>query len=204
MDIYEGLKDKISNYGFFGFVRILLMWIRTKFFYRHARLIRFPFYLRGRNNVLWGNGFTTGIGVRIEAYSKNKEVIVRIGKNVQLNDYVHIAGIQGVTLGDHVLVASRVFISDHNHGNYSPFGVESDPYQIPKNRPLFSKTVFIDSNVWIGEGAFILPGVTVGFGSVIAAGAVVTKDVPPQTIVAGNPARVIKKYNEVRQSWDRV
>jgi len=204
MDINDGLKDKISNYGFLGFVRILLMWIRTKLFYKHARLIRFPFYLRGQNNVLWGDGFTTGIGVRIEAYSKNKEVIVRIGKNVQLNDYVHIAGIQGVTLGDNVLVASRVFISDHNHGNYSPFDVESSPYQIPKNRPLFSKTVFIDSNVWIGEGAFILPGVTVGFGSVIAAGAVVTKDVPPQTIVAGNPARVIKKYNEVRQSWDRV
>lgn len=204
MDKDNYLRAKYIQYGLIGFVRIMLAWLSTKLFFSNARLIRQPFYIRGRHKILWGNDFTTGVGVRIEAYSKKKEIIIRIGNNVQLNDYVHIAGIKDVSIGDNVLVASRVFISDHNHGNYSPPDTQSNPNEIPKNRPLFSKPIFIDSNVWIGEGAFILPGVTVGFGAVIAAGAVVTRDVPPQTIVAGNPAKVIKKYNKSIKSWDSI
>jgi lipopolysaccharide O-acetyltransferase len=204
MDKTYSFRLLYSQYGLIGFVRMLLVWLRSKLLYPNARLIRFPFYLRGRNNVLWGSGFTTGVGSRIEAYTHTNNIIIRIGENVHLNDYVHIAGIENVTIGDNVLVASRVFISDHNHGNYSPPNPQSCPSEMPKNRKLFSKPVFIDANVWIGEGVSIMPGVSVGFGSVIAAGAVVTKDVPARTIVAGNPAKVIKKYNSATHGWEKV
>jgi lipopolysaccharide O-acetyltransferase len=180
------------------------MWVRTKLFYKNARLIRFPFYLRGRHNIFWGNNFTTGVGVRMEAYSSSNKVIVNIGKNVQLNDYVHIAGINNVSIGDNVLIASRVFISDHNHGCYKDPGLHSKPEEIPKNRPLFAKPVLIESNVWIGEGVFILPGVKIGFGSIVAAGSVVTKDIPQSSIAAGNPAKIIKKYNTKTHKWQSV
>ena len=195
---------QFKQYSLFGFLRILFMWLRTKLFYKKARLIRFPFYLRGCRNISWGSEFTTGVGVRIEAYSLSKKIIINIGKNVQLNDYVHIAGINNVSIGDNVLIASRVFISDHNHGNYSSPGKQSKPEEIPKNRPLFAKSILIESNVWIGEGAFILPGVKIGFGSIIAAGAVVTKDIPRSSIAAGNPAKIIKKYNSKTQKWQSV
>jgi lipopolysaccharide O-acetyltransferase len=198
------LYAQFKQYGLFGFFRILLMWLRTKLFYQKARLIRFPFYLRGRQNISWGNEFTTGVGVRIEAYSSSNKVIVNIGKNVQLNDYVHIAGINKVSIGDNVLIASRVFISDHNHGCYSTPGLHSKPEEIPKNRPLVAKPILIESNVWIGEGVFILPGVKIGFGSIVAAGSVVTKDIPRSSIAAGNPAKIIKKYNTKAQKWQSI
>ena len=64
----------------------------------------------------------------------------------------------------------------------------------PQKRPLYSKgAVFIGDNVWIGDKATILPGVKIGEGAVVAANAVVTKDVPAYSMVAGNPAKVIKQ-----------
>jgi len=68
----------------------------------------------------------------------------------------------------------------------------------------FSKPVKICENVWLGENAIILPGIEIGKNSVIGAGSVVTKNVPENCIVAGNPARIIKKYNFDNKKWEKI
>lgn len=105
---------------------------------------------------------------------------------------LHVFGRGGITLGEHVLVGPKVNIITINH--------DSDP----ENRSAtYGRPVVIEDKVWIGINATILPGVRVGYGAIIGANSVVTKDVPPMTVVAGNPARIIKelkkKYHERRK-----
>ena len=98
-------------------------------------------------------------------------------------------------------MASRVFISDTNHGEYS--GLEQSlPSEAPNGRKLIYKNVIIGNNVWIGENVVVLPGVKIGNGVIIGAGAIVTKNIPDNCIVAGNPARIIKRYSEINK-WER-
>jgi len=165
-----------------------------------VRLIRLPFYCRGHQYIKWGTDLTVGVGARIDAFSKH-DTCIYIGDNVQLNDYVHIAAIEKVTIGNDVLIASRVFISDHGHGSYSGSFEGSSPDINPRNRPEPSKPVCIGDRVWIGEQVCILPGVTIGSGSVIGAGSIVTKDIPADTIVAGNPAKSLKMYDRETRRW---
>lgn len=95
-----------------------------------------------------------------------------IGDNVVFNNSCHIGATNRIIIGNDVVVASRVFITDHFHGNTT-----YNDLQIPvRNRLLYSKgPVVIGNNVWIGEGASILPNVTIGDNSIVAAHAVVTK-----------------------------
>lgn len=141
--------------------------------------------------------FTSGVSCRLEAFPIDKKsIVLKFGKNVQINDYVHISAIKNVYIGNNVLIASKVYISDHNHGRYS--GDYQDNPNIPPNeRELSSKSVYIDDNVWIGEFVSILHGVRIGKGSVIGSMSVVTKDIPEYSIAVGSPARVIKKYAKI-------
>jgi lipopolysaccharide O-acetyltransferase len=102
-----------------------------------------------------------------------------------------------------VLIASCVFISDHNHGRYDELDMASSPAVPPADRPLSSKPVRIGNNVWLGEYVCILPGVTIGDGSIIGASSVVTHDIPANSIAAGNPARVIRVFDSLTNSWRR-
>ena len=147
---------------------------------------------------------TTGVGVRIDAFSNTGEVVIKIGRDVQLNDYVHIGAISSVVIGDYVLIASRVFISDHNHGGFRGASPQSSTQIPPVDRPLMSSPVVVGDRVWLGEGVFVMPGVTIGDGAVIGAGAVVTKDVPSNSLSVGNPARVIKMFDLDACEWRRV
>jgi lipopolysaccharide O-acetyltransferase len=130
--------------------------------------------------------------------------ILKFGRNVQINDFVHIGAIESVTIKDNVLIASRVFISDHNHGCYSGSSQHSDPESVPIERPLSSSPVVIEENVWIGESVSILPGVTIGKGAVIGAQSVVTGNIPPFCIAAGVPARVLKSYDFSSGRWEQA
>lgn len=114
-----------------------------------------------------------------------------------------IAACESITIGDNVLIASRVFISDHKHGSYngqSP-SVPSDP---PEKRQLCSSPIVIEDNVWLGEGVAIMPGVKIGHGCVVGANSVVTKNLPEKTICVGVPAKIIKRYNEITRTWEKV
>lgn len=104
-----------------------------------------------------------------------------LGKNVFINFGCHFQDQGGIYIGDGTLIGSGVVIATINH--------DLDPARRHDNIP---SPVYIGKNVWIGSHATILPGVTVGDDAVIAAGAVVTKDVPEKTVAAGVPARVIR------------
>jgi lipopolysaccharide O-acetyltransferase len=136
--------------------------------------------------------------------SKSNTTCIAIGSNVQINDYVHIAAISNITIGNNVLIASKVFITDHNHGEYGMNNYHDSPDMMPILRPLRSRPVIIEDNVWIGETVSILPGVKIGQGSVIGAQSVVTKDIPPNSVAIGAPARVIKQYDFESGKWQKT
>lgn len=195
----------IRRYGFLGLIRLSKNWLLTRIFFPHARLVRFPIYIRGRSFMRLGDGLTTGVNVRLDANPHHsRAAVLDIGHHVQINDAVHIGAIESVVIGDYTLIASRVFISDHNHGDYQISDIASAPYVPPAKRPLSSKPVHIGSNVWLGEQVCVLPGVTIGDGAIIGASSVVTHDIPPHSIAAGNPARVLRVFDEVAQAWKRI
>ncbi len=197
------MRHLLKRYGFLGSIRLASALVVTKIFYKPARLIRLPFYIRGRSAVKWGEHFTTGVGVRIDALGTKPHQIV-IGNRVQLNDYVHIGAVDQVVIGNDVLIASKVFITDHNHGCYSNEHIESSPSENPTDRELYSAPVIIEDKVWIGESVSIMPGVKIGHGAIIGAGSVVTKDVEKNTIVVGVPAKIVKKYCFNTKRWIKV
>lgn len=114
---------------------------------------------------------------------------ISIGSNTCIGEYCHISAMDKIEIGENVLTGRWVTIVDNAHGSS-----KIDMLRIaPTQRPLYSKgPVIIEDNVWIGDKACIMAGVHIGIGAVIAANAVVTKDVAPYTVVGGIPAKVIK------------
>lgn len=106
---------------------------------------------------------------------------IRLGKNVFINHACSFLDIGGITIEDDVQIGPRVNLTSENH--------PVDPHD---RKTLILNPIVIKRNAWIGAGATILPGVTVGENSIVAAGAVVSRDVPPDTVVAGIPAKVVK------------
>lgn len=107
---------------------------------------------------------------------------IRVGKRVFINFGCTFMDRGGITIGDDTFIAPNVQLITENHG------IEPDERRILTSRP-----IVIGKNVWIGAGVVILPGVTVGDNAVIGAGSVVTKNVEANTVVAGNPAKPIRK-----------
>lgn len=107
---------------------------------------------------------------------------IRVGKCVFINFGCTFMDRGGITIGDDAFIAPQAQLITENHG------LEPD-----RRRYITSRPIIIGKNVWIGAGAIILPGVHIGDGAVVGAGSVVTKDVPANTVVAGNPTKPIKK-----------
>ena len=112
---------------------------------------------------------------------------ISFGKNVFINAGCHFQDQGGITIGDGVLIGHNVVLATANH--------DLEP---SKSRKLHYKPIVIGDNVWIGSNSVILQGVTIGEWSVVAAGAVVTKDVEPFTVVGGVPAKFIRKVDDDR------
>lgn len=106
----------------------------------------------------------------------------RIGKNVYINHLCSMLDMGTITIGDNVLIGPKANLLTEEH-----------PVEPSERKALMVRPVVIKDGAWIGAGATILPGVTVGENSVVAAGAVVNKDVPDNTVVGGIPAKVIKQ-----------
>lgn len=192
------MKKSISKILYLSFCKL-----KTMLFFSSARLIRFPIDIRG-GGIDFGKSLTTGKYCRLETHANTKEMVLHFGNDVQINDFVHIVASKKVTIGNNVLIASKVFITDCEHGSYKGNEEDSSPLTAPKERKLSSDAVCIEDNVWIGESVSILPGVTIGKGSVIGANSVVTKSIPENSVAVGSPAKVIKKFNFSTNIWERV
>ncbi|WP_243471524.1 DapH/DapD/GlmU-related protein [Winogradskyella sp. MH6] len=110
-------------------------------------------------------------------YGKN----LKLGKNIFINQNCQILDLGGVTIDDDVMVGPRVNLLSETH-----------PVEPESRKALIGKPIHIKTGAWIGAGSTILSGVTVGEHAIVAAGAVVSKDVPDRTVVAGVPAKIIK------------
>lgn len=137
-----------------------------------------------------------GAGVRIDI---NCEILVpqqmEIGENSSIAAYTTIYATFGVKIGKNCLISSNCGISSYNHIQASlnrPANIDQDIK--------FSKPVVIGDNVWIGMNACILPGITIGDNSIIGSGSVVTKNIPPNEIWIGNPARFIKNLTITKEN----
>lgn len=187
---------------FVKFIAFIVINLTTQYIVKQLKkcgnnpTILFPVTSFGLKYIEVGNNFAAYSRLRIEAYSEhliNKyNPSITIGDNVRIGYDCHIGCVHKIVIGHNVLIASKVFISDHSHGE-----TDIDSLMLPPNsRRVVSKgPVIIEDNVWIGEGVAILPNVTIGRNSIIGANAVVTKDVPANCVVAGNPAKVIKKIS---------
>lgn len=161
-------------------------------------------YIRGLASIQMGEDLSTGPGLWLEAITKYYEQTfsprIIIGNHVRISHWTHIGATNYVEIGDHVLMGSKVVVIDHNHGQYS-----TDPTSLeipPSLRPLdHDGKVVIGANVWLCDGVAVLPGSIIGKGSVIAANSVVNGTIPPFTIAAGSPARVVKVFNLKTNEW---
>ncbi len=109
---------------------------------------------------------------------------IQLGKNVFINHDCTFLDLGGIIIEDEVMIAPKVSLITESH-----------PLPPSERKALTLGKIHIKKNAWIGASATILPGVTIGENSVVAAGAVVSKDVPDNTVVAGVPAKVVKYFN---------
>lgn len=201
------MSNLIARYGWYGVIRLFFSIFFSKVLLsKKVRIVRYPFYIRGNMYIDWGSSFTSGVNLRIDAdplEAVKNQCVLHLGHNVQVNDYVHIGAVNKVVIGNNVLIASKVYISDHNHGNYKGFE-QCSPDTDPAKRPIISSPILIEDNVWLGEQVSVLPGVTIGKGSIIGANSVVSKSIPANCIAVGIPAKVIKKFNYTTNKWEKI
>ncbi len=157
--------------------------------------LRLPQYIRCGEKVVIGENSRLLCWDSYKGTGFDDPPQITIGSGVHATRNLTIQCANKVTIGENVLIASDVFIVDYNHG-MSPLTANylDNPLDI-------SEGITIEEGVWIGNNVIILPHVTIGKKSVIGAGSVVTKSIPPYTVAAGNPAKVIKRFDFDRNEW---
>ncbi|MHC1690808.1 MAG: DapH/DapD/GlmU-related protein [Bacteroidales bacterium] len=166
-----------------------------------------PFYIkRGKNAVIYRsvrkdivpfNNFTIGSYSVIENFSIVNNMVgdVKIGaySRVGLGNVI----IGPIEIGSHVILAQNIAISGLDH-KYKDVKKRIDEQGVDTG------LIVIEDNVWVGANSIITKGVTIGTHSIVAGGSVVVKNVDSYTIVAGNPARTVKRYNHSNGEWEKV
>ncbi len=152
---------------------------------------------RTRMDVMPFNNFSIGRDSTIEDFSTVNNGVgdVYIGDRTRIGLGNTLIG--PVKIGNDVMFAQNVVLSGLNHG-YTDINTPISDQQVE------TKPIVIEDEVWIGANAVVTAGVTVGKHSIVAAGCVVVKDVPPYTIVGGNPAKPLKHYNFDAKEWERI
>lgn len=178
----------------------LLQWFYTgyrtrkfKCFGKHSKM-GFAMHIVGEEHIIIEDDVILGGGTSLTAFSMDgnrNNIIISIGAGSVFGPDCHVTAAEGIFIGKGLRTGKSVLISDNAHGDCR------DKRQMmikPDDRPLCTKgTIHIGNNVWIGEKTAILSGVSIGDGAVIGANSVVTHDVPPYSIVAGCPAKIIFK-----------
>lgn len=150
-------------------------------------------HLVGGKYIILGENVVIGKGVDLTAWDNYGSDVfypeILIGNNCKIGDDCHITAINKIVLGKNVLLGKKITITDNSHGKID-FAALNLP---PCGRQLFSKgNVVINDGVWIGDKATILPGVEIGENAIIGANSVVTKNIPKNSVVGGNPAQIIR------------
>lgn len=156
--------------------------------------------LTGTDKISIGDNTTILDGARICVYGDANEVSIEIGDRCYIGFGVTLLALAGkkIKIGHDVLLASNILITSECHGMNPEIDV---PYM---DQLLSGDAVDIGDGCWLGERVCILPGVKIGKKCIIGAGSVVTKSVPDYSIVVGNPAKVIKRYNFDNHIWEKI
>lgn len=192
----------LRNYGIPCLPRLALHWLYTRLRFLAARLVQFPIHIRGRHAMRLGARLTTDRQSQLDAYpNESSRTVHVICNDVQLNDSVLISATDLMEIGDHTLIASHVFVTDHSHGVYDQQGVGSRPYVIPLEHSIVARPAHIGGKVLLGEQVRNLAGVTVGDGVVVGANSAGTINTRLRTVVTSNPARAIRGLNNRGVQW---
>ncbi|KOO58206.1 lipopolysaccharide biosynthesis protein [Rheinheimera sp. KL1] len=152
-----------------------------------------PIYLSNIKNVFVGDRVRIYPGARIEVLSDGS---IKIGNNVSIGQCLHLISGKQIEIGSNVTVSANVFISDVEH-QYENIGVHV------MEQPLNRDRVVVGENCFLGYGSVLRAGTVLGAQCVVGANSVVKGIFPDYCVIAGNPAKIIKKYNTVTNTWDR-
>jgi acetyltransferase-like isoleucine patch superfamily enzyme len=151
-----------------------------------------------KSGIFFGENVTIGRYAMIRPsgyYGREVGIGLKIGDNSNIGPYCYVGCSGGIEIGNDVLMGPRVTIIAENH-NFSRVDIEI------KKQGVNRQKIIIENDCWLGTGATILAGVKISKGAIVGAGAVVTKDVPPYSIVAGVPAQVVKYRKEDKYHSD--
>jgi len=173
----------------FNKISSVIKWLFIKIWYFKSFHSSFPFFIGRKAKIFIENGaIQIGSKARISDYCEiqSRDGEIKIGNNFNLNSFSRIIAFNEVIIGHNVTIAQFVSIIDHDHDYTTLDGnLSLDGYKI--------KPIRIGSNVWIGDKVCITKGVSIGDNVIIGAGTIVTKDINSNSIVAGNPLRLLKK-----------
>lgn len=180
-----------------------IMWIFRAILYKfrfksigYASYLGRPLYLIGTNKASIGNKVRIFPGLRMEIHGKKGSIY--ISDNVSIGQNLHIISKNSsLMIGKNTTISANVFISNLDH-DYSVLGVS----MMDQNDIL--KDTIIGANCFIGYGAVILPGTKLGNNCIVGANAVLKGEYSDYSVIAGNPARVIKKYSSIINQWVKI
>jgi len=135
-------------------------------------------------------GYHLNMHSPVKLFADRKGALIKIGKASRIHGTC-IHAYEFISIGERCLIAANCQIFDGNGHEISGECVSKRIYTNGSSKP-----VFIDNDVWIGANTIILPGVTIGYGAVIGAGSIVTKNIPPMVLAAGNPVKILKEIDK--------
>jgi acetyltransferase-like isoleucine patch superfamily enzyme len=161
--------------------------------------IKSPLTINGHRNIEIGDNVLVGYKSWLAAVPQtgSSTCLLRIGNGSSIGNFNHIYATKMIVIGEKVLTADKVYISDNLHG-YEEINLPIIDQPIKQ-----IGEVYIGDGTWIGENVCIL-GVKIGKHCVVGANAVVTKDIPDYSIAVGNPARIIKQYDFKEKKWSKL
>ncbi len=176
----------------------LYSWLQKFFGFKRigcGSVIKGPWKIWRRDCLEIGNNTFVAENSFFAITKLNKEPLIKIGDNCCLGANFFAACVDEIIIESNVLVSDRVFISDHMHGYQN--------VELPIIRQTLEPRgqILIKDGAFIGVNAVIMPGVTIGKNSVVGASSVVVDSVPDFSVVAGNPARIIKQYDFNKKEW---